>query len=257
MVKKCLIIKETENFKRIREERLNFEGDLIVNNNELIIAYLHKSGNVEFYLKEDEFGEYECLLHKNNLEEIATLISEEDQRMKNSEKKTLKDMQKKIIEFQKDIEEMSIDIGNRCEDERERNENSDKIHRYDEEESCLESLDSSLCDISDEMDHIIDGCGYQLRMGRSKKINNIYELTTLVDDLYDKDSLEWSIYCKIRNGIVDLNGSLKEFIEKIQHQEIDKNGSLVSGLCRNDIDKVLKLFKETFKIKEEESNQGL
>lgn len=54
MVKKCLIIKKTENFKRIREERLNFNGDLIVDNNEIIIAYLHKSGNIEFSLAEDE-----------------------------------------------------------------------------------------------------------------------------------------------------------------------------------------------------------
>lgn len=78
MEKKCLIIKETENFKRIREERLNFEGDLIVNDNELIIAYLHKSGNVEFSLTEDDNGDYECLIHKDDLEEIAILISEEE-----------------------------------------------------------------------------------------------------------------------------------------------------------------------------------
>jgi len=41
----------------------------------------------------------------------------------------------------------------------------------------------------------------------NKKIENVEGLIDLVQTLYDEEKIEWTPYCKIRNGLIDLKDS--------------------------------------------------
>lgn len=51
----------------------------------------------------------------------------------------------------------------------------------------------------------------------------------------------WSMY--LQNS---LRASIERIKSKIKHQSLNGDGSLISGLCSNDIDKVIKILNEEF-----------
>jgi len=79
--------------------------------------------------------------------------------MKNSEKKSLREIKKQITLFRNTISDISEEVVNRCDIERERNENSEKIDKFEEEENVLDTLNDDLDTIQDDIQLIIDGVG--------------------------------------------------------------------------------------------------
>jgi len=62
-------------------------------------------------------------------------------------------------------------------------------------------------------------------------------------------TLKDNVYIGKQEGVLyynDVKDKILEFKTKIQIQKLDKNGSLIKGLCENNIKYVLKLHKQIF-----------
>ena len=80
--------------------------------------------------------------------------------MKNTEKKSLKEIKEQLALFRDTISNISEEVVNRCDSERERNENSEKIDKFEEEENALDTLTNDIDTMQGDIQFIIDGCNY-------------------------------------------------------------------------------------------------